>query len=138
MQHDIDILSDHEIGVYSNNAVASPKGPKTIKPNEVIVYDFATDETSSPYNLGFEKFDIRTETAGLFRALSDGSIMAEEHDYGRIISFDKNGELRWRYVNRAPKDGRVYQLGWSRYLRPEDAAALKAAIEKNTCNGLPH
>lgn len=28
MQHDVDILSDHEIGVYSNNTVASPRGRK--------------------------------------------------------------------------------------------------------------
>ncbi|HNR76748.1 MAG TPA: hypothetical protein PKM48_06435, partial [Parvularculaceae bacterium] len=41
--------------------------------------------------------------------------------------------LRWRYVNRAAKDGRVFQLGWSRFIDADDAEALKAAIEKADC-----
>jgi len=133
MQHDVDILSDHEIGVYSNNTVASPRGPKTIRPNEIMIYDFAADETRSPYKAAFKKFKVKTETSGLFRKFPDGSIMAEEHDYGRIVSFDATGALRWRYVNRAAKDGRVFQLGWSRFIDADDAEALKAAIEKADC-----
>ena len=71
---------------------------------------------------GFSANRIRTETNGLFRFLPDGASMVEEHDYGRLPAIDRAGNVRWSYVNRAPKDERVYHLGWSRALLAERAA----------------
>jgi len=133
LQHDVDILSDHEIGVFNNNAVMSPFGAKTINSNSVIVYDFGADETRELLPEALEQNEIRTRTNGLFNVARDGSLMIEEHNFGRLIEFDPDGAVRWTYVNRAPKDGRVFHLGWSRHLEADEAKALKAAVAKADC-----
>lgn len=135
MQHDVDIISDHEIAVFNNNTAATPAGGKTIENNNVVVYDFATGETSEPFAAGFSANRIHTETNGLFRFLPDGSLMVEEHDYGRLLAIDRKGDALWSYVNRAPKDGRVYHLGWSRTLEGARAAQLKKALSEKKCEG---
>ncbi len=132
MQHDVDIISDHEIAVFNNNAVAAPTGERVLGANNVLVYDFATGKTRSPFEAGFERNRIRTKSNGLFRVLSDGTVMVEEQNYGRLIAIDTTGAERWSYVNRA-KDGRIYQLGWSRVIEAERSAALKAAYENAAC-----
>jgi hypothetical protein len=133
MQHDVDIISDHEIAVYNNNTAATPAGGRTIGSNDIVIYDFAAGTTREPYKQAFEKNKIRTETNGLFRMTPDGSVMVEEHDYGRLLAMTPDGEVKWSYVNRAPKDGRVFHLGWSRALSAETATALKAAYAKADC-----
>lgn len=133
MQHDVDIISDHEIAVYNNNTVATPKGGKTMGSNNIVIYDFATGKTREPFSAGFEKNQIRTETNGLFRFLPDGSVMIEEHDYGRLVAMSPDGDVRWKYINRAPKDGRVYQLGWSRVVLGARAKALQQVLAGAKC-----
>ncbi|HNR76749.1 MAG TPA: arylsulfotransferase family protein [Parvularculaceae bacterium] len=133
LQHDVDIISDHEIGVFNNNAVMSSFGAKTINANSVIIYDFDTEETRELIPEAIERNEVRTHTNGLFNLAEDGSLMIEEHNFGRLIEFAPNGDVRWTYINRAPKDGRVFHPGWSRYLEPQEASALKAAVEKADC-----
>lgn len=135
MQHDVDIVSDHEIAVFNNNTAATPKGGRTIGSNNIVILDFATGGTREPFTAGFEKNQIHTETNGLFRFLPDGSVMVEEHDYGRLLALGPDGAVRWSYVNRAPKDGRVYHLGWSGAVLEERATALKAALAAAKCEG---
>ena len=53
-------------------------------------------------------------------------------DAGRFLAFAPDGRLAAEYVNRAP-DGRVYHLGWSRYLGPEEGEALLAAMRGQGC-----
>lgn len=133
MQHDVDIISDHEIAVYNNNTAATPKGGKTIGSNNIVIYDFADAKTREPFTAGFKKQHIHTETNGLFRFLPDGSVMVEEHDYGRLLALTPDGEVRWSYVNRAPNDGRVYHLGWSRALTGKRVKDLEAAYANASC-----
>ncbi len=135
MQHDVDIISDHEIAVYNNNAVAAPTGGKTVGSNDIIIYDFATGKTREPFTAGFEKNQIRTVTNGLFRLLPDGSVMVEEHDYGRLLAMTPDGEVRWGFINRAAKDGRVFQLGWSRAVLGGRVKALKETLARTKCEG---
>lgn len=135
MQHDVDIVSDHEIAVFNNNAVADPSGEHVVGWNDVTVYDFATGAASSPYKEDFKAADIRTKTNGLFARLGDGALMVEEQNYGRLLTLNPDGSERWRYINRAPKDGRVYQLGWSRPVGGKLAASLKDALASADCSG---
>ena len=134
MQHDVDIYSDHEIAVFDNNAVADPSGERVRGDNRVIVHDFATGRTRTIFEEAFKKADVRTKTNGLFTILRDGAIMAEEQNYGRLIAFNPDGAVRWTYVNRAAKDGRVYHLGWSRAIEGERADAVRAALAGATCD----
>lgn len=133
MQHDVDIVSDHEIAVFDNNAVAAPDGETVLKTNDYVIYDFAEDAVRSPFAAGFAAHHVRTHTNGLAELLPDGALMVEEQNFGRLIAFDRTGSERWRYVNRAG-DGRVYQLGWSRIVSSERAQRLKAALANADCN----
>lgn len=133
MQHDVDIISDREIAVFNNNTVAAPGGGRTVGSNNIMIYDFATGEMREPFAAGFEKHRIHTETNGLFRFLPDGTVMVEEHDYGRLLAMGAEGDVKWSYVNRAAKDGRVYHLGWSRAVTGARAAALKNALAGADC-----
>jgi hypothetical protein len=135
MQHDVDIVSDHEIGVLDNNSAAVPEGEKVLGTNRVLVYDFETGTVSSRYDAGFETADIRTKTNGLFSILADGGVMVEEQNFGRLLGLGPDGASRWTYVNRAPKDKRVYQLGWSRAIEGDAAAALKRTLAGMKCEG---
>lgn len=135
MQHDVDILNDHEIGVLDNNAAAVPDGEFVLGTNRILVYDFETGAVSERYGEGFKAADIRTKTNGLFSVLRDGGVMVEEQNFGRLLGLAPDGSARWSYVNRAPKDGRVYQLGWSRVIEGEEAAALKETLAGMKCEG---
>ena len=130
MQHDIDIISDHEIAIYNNNAANKPEGEAVIGVNETLVYDFTTDAVSSPYESGFEKNDIRTITEGLSEVLEDGEIVAEETNYGRLLKMDSAGNITWQFINRA-SDSELYFLQWSRIIDLETAlAAAEKAREQ--------
>jgi len=133
LQHDVDIISDHEIGVFNNNSAAGPDGFIVRGSNNMLVYDFATGKVSSPFQKGFEENGVRTKSNGLFTLLPDGSLMVEEQNYGRLLAFDRTGREKWSFVNRAPKDGRVFQLGWSRFIGAGDTAKLKAAYAAHAC-----
>ena len=141
-QHDVDIISDHEISIFNNNA----GGGKTLQPvdhergffvagtNDTQVYDFETDAVTSPYLTGYQALDIRTPIQGLNEILSNGDLWVEETVYGRLLVMDKDGEPKWSYVNRA-KDGDVYIINWSRYIEGEEARILRERIAQGfECN----
>lgn len=135
-QHDVDIVSDHEISVFNNNAGSGrtkehepPEGYFVVGTNETMIYDFETDQVTSPYADGYQKFDIRTPIEGLNRVLQNGDVWVEETRYGRLIVLDKAGNPKWTYVNRAA-NGEVYGLHWSRYLEGEAARTLRDRISQ--------
>ena len=113
--HDVDILNDHEISVFDNNAALEGMGGYVVREsNNVLIYDFDNNSLRSPWKSGFEKHDIRTITQGLSE-ISGDELFVEETNYGRLIQINKNGEITWQYVNRA-SDGQVYITNWSRII----------------------
>ena len=132
-QHDVDIVSDSEISVFSNNAVRTGFNPsRVLGANEVYVYDFATDEARSPWREAMRRHDVRTKTMGGATLFDDGGLMVQEHDYGRILRLSADGALLWSYVNRAP-NGRVYRLGWGRYLDADYGAEVMRSVAAAGC-----
>lgn len=131
MQHDVDIISNHEISVFDNNAAKLSWAESVLGVNNTLIFDFDTDETTAPFSDGFVKNDIRTVSEGLSEILPDGEIFVEETNYGRLLKMNKAGDISWQYVNRAG-DGRNYVVNWSRYL---DAALAEktAALAKQKC-----
>lgn len=140
LQHDVDVINDHQISIFNNN-VGSGRfqyadhvndsvifGPQrdmyVLGTNETLVYDFETDQVSSPYKNGYESHDIRTVIEGLNEVLPNGDVFIEESKYGRLLVMSKSGDIRWSYVNRA-ENGTVYILHWSRYINGELAQALR-------------
>ncbi len=133
-QHDVDIISDHEIGVFNNNAITKGKFMEVDAFevdgfNQYLVYNFVTKKFSTPFDKGFEKLEIRTTTQGLGELYSHNKLFVEETNYGRLIVFDKKGEVEWQYINRA-KDGKVYLLNWSRLVPRNVGDEVRKLVNK--------
>ncbi len=129
-QHDIDILNDHQILVFNNNSKDTFEGYIVDGNNEVIIYDFKMDEYTKYLPDSLVKHDVRTSASGTSQLLNDGDLFIEESHYARILYFNKDGSLRWEYVNRASNDN-VYPLFWSRILyKFKDVDSIKKFLEK--------
>ena len=132
-QHDVDILNDSEISVYSNNTVFDERRPTlVIGANEVYVHNFATGETRSPWREAMRRHDVRTAFRGGATLFDDGGVMLEEADYGRILMLSPDGDEVWSYVNRA-SDGTVYQITASSWLDAEYGAQVMRSIAALDC-----
>ena len=132
-QHDVDVVSDSEISVFSNNAAKALDGRSLVLgANEVYVYDFATGEARSPWREAMRRHEVQTVVMGAATLLGDGGLIVEEHDYGRVLRLSADGALRWSYVNRA-SDGRVHRLGWNRYLDAEYGAEVARSVAAADC-----
>ncbi len=132
-QHDVDILDDHRISVFSNETVREGKGYKVRNDqNRVIVYDFETGAVSGPFDQALADNQVKTAQEGLNDILPDGSVIVEETEQGRALHFGPDGSLRWTYVNRA-NDNIVYQLGWSRPIPRALGDQVVATLATTTC-----
>tara|TARA_B100001094_G_scaffold292405_1_gene311499 strand:- start:137 stop:703 length:567 start_codon:yes stop_codon:yes gene_type:complete len=129
-QHDVDILNDHQIAIFNNNSVNSFDGIVVYGTNEVLIYDFETNEYSSYLRDSMTKNDIRSITEGRSEILDNGDLYIEETNYGRTLYFNNDGSLRWEHINRA-ENGNIYPVGWSRILyTPRDLDIVRAVINK--------
>ncbi len=134
-QHDVDILDDSRIAVFNNNSKDFVGGDIVDGFNEVVIYDFETDEYSYYLPQSLEENDVRTVTEGRSEILPNGDLMIEETNYGRTLYFNADGTLRWTHVNRA-KNGEVYYVGWSRLLYKDlDIKSVKYFLNsRGVCN----
>lgn len=107
-------------------------GDERFGANDVVIYDFARDETSSPYLPSLRALDVRTPFEGRSKVLPDGDVIVEETEAGRILRLSREGTVRWRFINRA-SDGRIYLLNWSRHLTGEAGAQLVRKLESIDC-----
>jgi hypothetical protein len=135
-QHDVNILNDHQISVFNNNAY--PKGPNSVAAdgvrgvNEIMVYDFETGSVTSPWKEGFEKLGLRTIAEGRGEIVGD-EVFVEESTYGRAVQFDASGNVTWQFINRAA-DGKVYRLNWSRIVPHALGDQVRRAVSEATCD----
>ena len=134
-QHDVDILDEHRISIFNNNSKDFVQGDVVDGHNEVIIYDFKTDEYSSYLKDSLVNNDVRTITEGRSQILPNGDLFIEETNYARTLYFNADGSLRWSHVNRAG-DGNAYLVGWSRILYTQkDIQTVKNFLNnKRTCN----
>lgn len=131
-QHDVDVISDHEISIFNNKVVLVGAADWVVKGvNEEFVYDFDDDSVRSPWKKGFSVLDIRTVTEGRGE-ISGDEIFVEESNYGRLVRFGLDGKVAWSYVNRA-KNGRVYILNWSRLVSRKLGDQVRLAISARKC-----
>ena len=115
MQHDVDIISDHEISIFNNNFIFTKDGP--VSENiDILIYNFDTNKFNKKFAEAIEENDIITGSGGLSDFLNDGSIFIEEQNSGRLLLIDNKGELEWEYVNKN-KDNNIYQTTWSRIIK---------------------
>jgi hypothetical protein len=133
-QHDVDILDDHRISIFNNNSKDFVDGDVVDGHNEVIIYDFKTDQYSPYLKDILIENDVRTITGGQSQVLPSGDLFVEESGYGRTLYFNADGSLRWTHVNRA-KNGNVFLVAWSRILYlEEDVQTVNNFLDnKETC-----
>lgn len=131
-QHDVDIIDDHRISIFNNNSKDFINGDVVDGHNEVLIYNFKTDEYKPYLKKSFVGNDIRTITEGLHQILPNGDLFVEETNYGRTLYFNEDGSLRWFHVNRAG-DGNVYRTNWSRILYTKE----EIEIVNNFLNNKP-
>ena len=134
-QHDVDILDKHRISIFNNNSKDFVDDDVVDGYNEVIVYNFKTNEYSSYLKDSLIEHDVRTITEGRGEILPNGDLFIEESNYARTLFFNADGSLRWTHVNRAD-DGNVYKVGWSRILYTEEdiQTVNNFLTNKGTCN----
>ena len=134
-QHDIDILNDHKISIFNNNLKTFLNGVTMDGHNEVIIYDFKTNQYSYYLKDSLIKNDVRTTTQGRSQILLNGDLFLEETNYGRTLYFDSDGSLRWTHVNRADNSN-VYKVAWSRILyNDEDLKLVNNFLQsRGECN----
>ena len=134
-QHDVEILDNHRISIFNNNSKNFVDGGVVDGHNEVIIYNFKTNEYSSYLQDSLIKNDVRTIYEGRSQILPNGDLFIEESNYARTLYFNSDGSLRWTHVNRA-EDGKVYLYGWSRILyTDEDIQTINNFLtNKVTCN----
>lgn len=134
-QHDVDILDEHRISIFNNNSKDFVDGDVVDGHNEVIIYDFKTNEYSAYLKEYLIKNDVRTITEGRSEILLNDDLLIEETNYGRTLYFNADGSLRWFHINRAD-NGNVYRIGWSRILyTDEDIKTVNNFLtNKGACN----
>ncbi len=115
-QHDINILNEKEISIFNNNRKYLYQDIDIVDGhNEVMVYNFETDQMSSYLKKSLTETDVRTISQGRSDILSNGDLFIEDTDYARTLYFNSDGSLRWTHVNRATNGG-IFRVGWSRIM----------------------
>ena len=132
-QHDVNLLNDHEISVFSNNSIRfEGSAHRVLGASDVYIHDFETGETRSPWREALLHHDVRTTTQGRATVIWDNDVFVEETTRGRALRLSIDGTLQWTYVNRA-SDGEIYQLAWSRYLTADEGVAIAQAVTAPGC-----
>lgn len=133
-QHDVDIVDDHTISIFSNNAYDRGKGGYVEGVSEIMYFDFETGEVTSPYRAAMENARVVTLSEGLSDAIPGGQYMVEEENAGRILIVNDAGGVDAEFVNRA-SNGNTYRLGWSRYIGQQEGDALAEILRTTNCPG---
>ena len=126
-QSDVNFVDGSSLVIFDNNT------PTYLQPNakdrkqkdlrfkqveghsKVLVYDFATDQYSHYLEDALRVHQVKTAVQGRNQVLPNGHLFVEETEFGRVLYFNADGNLRWSHVNRA-EDGKVYAMGSSRIL----------------------
>lgn len=131
-QHDVDILDDHRIAVFNNNAFNLGFGPDIDGVSETVIYDFRTASVETPFSAVFERHDVLASTEGLQDFTPSGHLIFEETTRGRVFVVDDTAEVVATFLNRA-ENGEIYTLGWSRYVHQAHGEKALEAITESGC-----
>ena len=134
-QHDVDILDSHRISIFNNNFKNFVNGDVVDGNNEVVIYDFKTNEYSSYLKKSLIEYDVRTNIEGLSQILSNGDLLLKSLILEEPLYFNANGSLRWSHLNRA-NNGMVNRVGWSRILYTKKDLEIVNSFLRNreNCN----
>lgn len=132
-QHDVDILDDHRIAIFDNRAYYRGHAGWVDGASDVAVYDFATDAVSYPLKAAMTKENLQVLFEGLHEALPGGGHVIEDQASGIIVLLGADGTRLGQFVNRH-EDGKVYQIGWGRYVSQAEGDRVLGKLNGESCN----
>jgi hypothetical protein len=112
-QHDVDIISNHEISIFNNNSF-----PTKDKYSEIVVYNFRDKTFRKLHEKKLKKLNFKTHSNGLSHHFKDGSLLVEETIHGRIIKFNNKGKIDFEYIN-TNDNNKIGWISWSRVIEDE-------------------
>ena len=119
-QHDVDIVSDHEVSVFDNRysrsgrpASQADSADYHLRSSEIVVFDLAADSAYVPFREVMNRAALHTPTGGQHRLLGDGSLWLDLDDFGRIVVLDSTGLLFSR-TYPARREGYKQLTNWPR------------------------
>ena len=115
-QHDVDFIDDHRISIFGNNIIRNKSYDFIDGHNEVYIFDFRTNELTTPYTAFLKNAKVKTMTGGRSEILANGDVFIEETDFGRMLRGNSRNTI-WQYVERVDEHS-ASVLGWSRILDP--------------------
>lgn len=116
-QHDVDIISNHEISIFNNNILRSEgvqipfdlphstNFPDQLGNSEILIYNFADSSYRSYLKEFFEREQISTMTQGVHQILSTGHIFIESQNDGKMYIMNEDSILLQKYFNTS-----LYQM----------------------------
>ena len=132
-QHDVDIISNHEIAIFNNNASNLGWGRKldfdlggvasaldSLSGSEVVVYNFQDSTFTTPLKSVFESENMWTRTQGMQEVLSNGDIWVESQNNGKVYVLSDEG-VKLRKVFKTNLDGWVERPHWIRIYEDLDS-----------------
>lgn len=130
-QHDVDIISENEISIFSNNQNPTNKGKSQF--SEIVIYNFDNKKFRILHKNTMENLKFKSDTNGHSQFLNNGSIIIEESNYGRLFQIDKLGNLEWEMINRSA-DNNIYDYNWFRVIQEKNKVKkLKDIFIKSNC-----
>jgi hypothetical protein len=121
-QHNVSIIDSTRIGIFGNNVLdasfPSEDDQLIDGHNRAYIYDFATNQISTPYDEFFKSSKIKTHYGGRAKIFADGEIFVEESDKGRLLYGNQKEEI-WSYIEKIGKD-KVSLFNWCRYITEEE------------------
>ncbi|MEZ5024106.1 MAG: arylsulfotransferase family protein, partial [Chitinophagales bacterium] len=120
-QHDVDIISDHQISIFNNNNTGG-KGYNadeimvpidSFNSSEVIIYDFETNTFTNYLSNRFQVEKIATASEGLSEFLNNGDLFVEEHNKGVYYIINED-EIVLKKIFPTKDPNYIYLPNWIR------------------------
>ncbi len=125
-QHDIDIINDSCISIFNNNTINEFQYPKNTEKeteltdlpidslisSQIIIHNFNSLKFSRYLQPIFEEENIFTETDGLVEWLSNGDVVIESQDEGKLYVISSQGKIIYKKQFRTEIKEYVHLLTW--------------------------
>jgi len=108
-QHDVNIISDHEISILNNNlSLIGEHNPDTVEHvsnvhsllcSEINIYNFRDSSFSSYAKDQFVSEDIFTATQGLHKVLHNGDVFVESQNSGKVYILNQKEVVLRKYFH---------------------------------------
>lgn len=132
-QHDVDILDDHRITIFNNRAYFRGYYARVDGTSDITVYDFADNSLAHPHHEALRDEKLKAPSEGLYSAIPGGGFVVEAQTSGLILVFGADGQKVGQFVNRI-EGGKVYQIGWGRYVDQQTGDEVLQQIEGIDCH----